>query len=115
MAVRAVDFDAIPFGPLDELMYSNENGYLDAYVLTARPEEFKDEYEAWMAANPGQAAEFERGSPIPSSGRRPENGKAPRARNPRRAEGAPASLGHRGELTRPALHSGGESVDLGTS
>ena len=52
-------FDAIPFGPLDELMYSNENGYLDAYVLTARPEEFKDEHEAWMAANPGQAAEFE--------------------------------------------------------
>lgn len=51
-------FDAIPYSVLDELMYSKEQGYLDAYILTARPEEFEQEREAWLAANPGQEAEY---------------------------------------------------------
>ncbi len=45
-------FDAIPYEPLDELLYSNENGHLDAYIFTMRPEEFSEERGAWIEANP---------------------------------------------------------------
>lgn len=45
-------FDAIPYEPLDELLYSNENGHLDAYIFTMRPDEFEEERTAWMEANP---------------------------------------------------------------
>ena len=51
-------FDAIPYPVLDELMYSKEQGYLDAYILTARPDEFAEEHQAWRAANPGQGAAY---------------------------------------------------------
>lgn len=47
-----------PFAPLDELIYANENGYLDAFVLTARPEEFSEAREAWLEANPGRLEEY---------------------------------------------------------
>lgn len=43
---RAV-FDAPAYGPLDELMYAKENGYLDAYLLTARPKEFPEVRAEW--------------------------------------------------------------------
>ena len=46
-------FDIPPYGPLDELLYSYENGYLDAFIFTARPEEFEDERSTWLEANPG--------------------------------------------------------------
>ena len=51
-------FDAIPYEPLDELLYSNENGFLDAYILTMRPEEFEAEREALLAANPAALDEY---------------------------------------------------------
>ncbi len=51
-------FDAIPYPVLDELMFSKEQGYLDAYILTARPEDFADARAAWIVANPGQEEEF---------------------------------------------------------
>jgi hypothetical protein len=51
-------FDAIPYTVLDELMYSKEQGYLEAYILTSRPDEFADEHAAWKAANPTQESEF---------------------------------------------------------
>ncbi len=45
-------FDLAPYGPLDELIYANENGYLDAFILTARAEDFLDERRAWLDENP---------------------------------------------------------------
>jgi hypothetical protein len=51
-------FDMAPYGPLDELMFSHENGYLDAFVLTARPEEFDEAHSAWLEENPGRDEEY---------------------------------------------------------
>ena len=48
---RAI-FDAIPYEPLDELLYSNENGYLDHYIFTMRPDEWPEEKAAFEGANP---------------------------------------------------------------
>lgn len=45
--------DIRPNGILDELVYVNENGYLDAFVLTARPNEFVEARRVWQAENPG--------------------------------------------------------------
>ena len=53
-------FDHAPYGPLDELLFSHENGYLDAFILTARPEEFDEERDTWLAENPGRAGEYAR-------------------------------------------------------
>ena len=44
--------DAPPNGILDELMFVAENGYLDAFVLIARPGEFVEARREWLAANP---------------------------------------------------------------
>jgi hypothetical protein len=46
-------FNTEPYGPLDELAYAKESGYLDAFVFTARPSEFVTERAAWVRANPG--------------------------------------------------------------
>jgi hypothetical protein len=54
---RAV-FDIPPYAPLDELLFSHENGYLDAFILTARPEEFEEGRAAWLQENPGREEEY---------------------------------------------------------
>lgn len=51
-------FDSPPYGPLDELMYSYEYGYLDAFILTGRPEEFESERRTWLQENPGRDEEY---------------------------------------------------------
>lgn len=51
-------FDARPYDLLEELIYSKENDYLDAYILTARPDEFVDARRAWMEENPGARDAF---------------------------------------------------------
>ena len=56
---RAV-FDMAPYGPLDELLFSHENGYLDAFILTARPEEFEEGRGPWLQENPGREEEYRR-------------------------------------------------------
>lgn len=48
---RAV-YMAEAFDPLEELVYANENGYLDALILTARGDEFKEERLAWLKEDP---------------------------------------------------------------
>jgi len=48
---RAV-FGAQAYPPLEELLYSNENGYLDAFILTARGDEFAAERQAWLREEP---------------------------------------------------------------
>ncbi len=45
-------YDARPYDLLEELLYSKENDYLDAYILTARPDEFVDARRVWMEENP---------------------------------------------------------------
>lgn len=49
---RAV-FSATPYGPLDELVYAYDMGYLDAMILTARQDEFPDEVRSWLDNDPG--------------------------------------------------------------
>ena len=51
-------FDMAPYGPLDELLYSTEYGYLDAFILTARPDEFEGERRDWQESNPGREDEY---------------------------------------------------------
>jgi hypothetical protein len=45
-------FDAVAYDPLEELVYSTENGYLDAFILTARGDEFSEERGAWLREDP---------------------------------------------------------------
>lgn len=52
-------FLTTPFGPLDELMYASEAGYLDAFVFTARPDEFAAARADWARSNPGRNDAFE--------------------------------------------------------
>lgn len=51
-------FDTAPYDPLDELVYSNEAGYLDAFIFTARPDEFARERAEWARQNPGRAEAY---------------------------------------------------------
>jgi len=41
-------FNAQAYDPLEELVYSTEAGYLDAFILTARGDEFEEEREALL-------------------------------------------------------------------
>ncbi len=51
-------FDVAPYGPLDELIYANEAGFLDAFVFTARPSEFAVARAEWARANPGETDRY---------------------------------------------------------
>jgi len=51
-------FDMTPFGPLDEIMYANEHGFLEAFILTSRPDVFVEERNAWLVANPRGEEEY---------------------------------------------------------
>ena len=53
-------FDIPPYRPLDELMFSRENGYLDAFILTARPEVFEEERARWLREHPGREEQYSR-------------------------------------------------------
>ncbi|MEO2158156.1 MAG: hypothetical protein ABGX31_02350, partial [bacterium] len=52
-------YDMSSYGPLDELMYAKENGYLDAFILTARATEFKSERALWAKQNPVKGSEYQ--------------------------------------------------------
>jgi len=45
-------FDTAPYDPLDELAYAAEAGLLDAFIFTARPDEFASSRTEWARANP---------------------------------------------------------------
>ena len=51
-------FDFVPFGPLDELAYAVEEGFLDAFVFTARPDDFASSRTEWARSNPGEMERF---------------------------------------------------------
>jgi hypothetical protein len=45
-------FNATAYGPLEELLFSKEAGYLDAFLLTARGDEFEEERQRWLQEEP---------------------------------------------------------------
>jgi len=51
-------FDTQPYAPLDELMYAKEAGFLDAFIFTARPDEFAEARAQWARENPDQAERY---------------------------------------------------------
>lgn len=51
-------FDTSPYGPLDELVYAKEAGYLDAFIFTSRPEEFTTARARWARENPGKNDDY---------------------------------------------------------
>jgi hypothetical protein len=51
-------FQAVAYEPLEQLVYSAENGYLDAFLLTARGEEFTEERQAWLREDPEAQERF---------------------------------------------------------
>lgn len=51
-------FDTAPYGPLDELAYAYDAGFLDAFIFTARPDEFADARAEWARANPERSDEY---------------------------------------------------------
>lgn len=54
---RAV-FDTHPYAPLDQLVYAQDRGYLDAFLLTARGDEFPDARSEFEAEHPGRMEEY---------------------------------------------------------
>ncbi len=54
---RAV-FDTHPYGPLDELLWAHEFGYLDDFILATQGERFATAAEEYRSRNPGREAEF---------------------------------------------------------
>ncbi len=48
---RAV-YQSEAFEPLEEILFTNEAGNLDAMLLTARGDEFKEERQAWLQEDP---------------------------------------------------------------
>lgn len=51
-------FDTQPYAPLDELIYAKENGYLDAFIFTARPDEFAEARAAWAREDPDRSEAY---------------------------------------------------------
>ena len=45
-------YNATAYEPLEELLYAKESGHLDAFILTARGEEFSEERRAWLQEDP---------------------------------------------------------------
>lgn len=51
-------FDTQPYAPLDELVYAKENGFLDAFIFTARPDEFGEARARWAREKPEEPAAY---------------------------------------------------------
>jgi hypothetical protein len=51
-------FDTQPFGPLDELAYAKYEGFLDAFIFTARPDDFAASRAEWARSNPGESDRY---------------------------------------------------------
>jgi len=51
-------FDTHPFGPMDELLYANENGYLEDYIFATQGHRFPAAEQSYREANPEREAEF---------------------------------------------------------
>jgi hypothetical protein len=47
-----------PYGPLDELAYAKEDGFLEPFIFTARPDDFAAERRDWVEAHPGEMERY---------------------------------------------------------
>jgi hypothetical protein len=54
---RAV-YNTVPYGPLDELAYAKEAGFLEAFIFTARPGDFASARTDWARANPEEMERY---------------------------------------------------------
>lgn len=52
-------FDTQPFAPLDEIAYAKDAGYLDAFIFTARPDDFAASRAEWARENPNAMEEYQ--------------------------------------------------------
>jgi hypothetical protein len=53
-------FDTQPFGPLDELLYASEHGFLDEFILATQTDRFEDRKVAYYEENPERQEAFRR-------------------------------------------------------
>lgn len=51
-------FDTQPFGPLDEMAYAKYEGFIDAFIFTARPDDFGAARAEWARENPGEVERY---------------------------------------------------------
>lgn len=51
-------FDAAPHEPLDQILYAREHGFLEAFILTARKDDFAAEWEAWATGNTEESERY---------------------------------------------------------
>jgi len=51
-------FDTQPFGPMDELLWAKESGYLRDFIFATQPGRFDEEEANWRGANPEREEEF---------------------------------------------------------
>jgi hypothetical protein len=51
-------YNTVPYAPLDELAYAKEAGHLEAFIFTARPNEFASQRADWVRANPGSMERY---------------------------------------------------------
>lgn len=54
---RAI-YDTAPYTPLDHLLWASESGYLDAYILSLRGDEFPEDRSEWSLRNAGGLEEY---------------------------------------------------------
>jgi hypothetical protein len=52
------EYDAQPQPLMDQLVYASEAGHLDAFILTARPNDFADAKATWVAQHPQGLQEY---------------------------------------------------------
>jgi hypothetical protein len=52
-------FDAQPHVLMDELIYAKDAGHLDAFLFTARPNDFAQDREAWVRDHPQGLEEYQ--------------------------------------------------------
>lgn len=51
-------YNTVPYAPLDELAYAKEAGFLEAFIFTARPEDFASSRADWARASPGEMERY---------------------------------------------------------
>jgi hypothetical protein len=51
-------YSTVPYGPLDELAYAKEAGFLEPFIFTARPDDFGVARADWVRAHPGEMERY---------------------------------------------------------
>jgi hypothetical protein len=51
-------FDTHPYGPMDELLYANEFGYLEDFIFATQGDRFRTEEQSYREENPEREEEF---------------------------------------------------------